>query len=562
MPTLYQDRVGISLYDAQFRTGQKAPIPESVTKDVVQSLLRFKSTCHDFGVQDTNVRIVATEATRQAINSEEYRSQIESATGWKVEMLPKEEEGRVGAMGVVSSFSTVKGLMMDLGGGSTQITWLIAESGEVEMSERGSVSMPYGAAALSRRLEEAQTLGGSKLTELRNEITMNLRDAVKEIQIPKEISDLSSSPGGLPLYLSGGGFRGWGFVLMSQHPVQPYPIPIINGFKTSTKNFYNTEMVKTAVSSSDNLFRVSERRASQVPAVALLVTCLLEALPAISTVHFAQGGVREGSLFSSFPPDIKHQHPLVTVTEPHRSKSASTFAEDIFKAMPSVDSKQIPSSITQPLLTAFAQAMFIHNDMNKDIQSASALRSTTTGVLASVHGADHEDRAMLAIMLCERWGGVGALAPGDEQFYRRLISLVGPEVTWWCSYFGRVGSLLGEIYPAGIVSQSKVTINSLWVEEHSDGKKGKRLKIKQMTTSNSHSAHRTAFEVQIDFGKDEAAMIQSIGVKKSIKQIEKIGKKKNWPEGQSGHKIALVVKSAAAGGIVNLKDDGMELEFV
>ena len=129
MPTIYQDRTGISLYDAQWSTGQKAAIPDSTISDVVRSLLRFKRTCKDFGVKDEHVRILATEATRQAINSEDYRAKIRSSTGWTVEMLPKEEEGRVGAMGVVSSFSTVKGLMMDLGGGSTQITWLIAERG-------------------------------------------------------------------------------------------------------------------------------------------------------------------------------------------------------------------------------------------------------------------------------------------------------------------------------------------------------------------------------------------------------------------------------------------------
>lgn len=539
MPTLYQDRVGISLYDAQWRTGEKAPIPESVTKDVVRSLLRFKSTCHDFGVLDSNVRIVATEATRQAINSEDYRGAIEKATGWKVEMLPKEEEGRVGAMGVVSSFSYVKGLMMDLGGGSTQITWLIAENGEVKMSERGSVSMPYGAAALSRRLHEAQNQGASKLEELRREITSNLQNAVKEIQIPKEITNLANTPEGLPLYLSGGGFRGWGFVLMSQHPIQPYPIPIINGFKATTSNFYNIDMVKSAVSGSDNLFRVSERRAAQVPAVALLVTCLLEALPTISTVHFAQGGVREGSIFSSLPPDIKHQHPLITVTLPHSSPSASKLVGYIFKAIPSGDTKSVPSCITNSLLTAFAYSMYIHNSMNKDIQSASALRSTTTGALASVHGADHEDRAMLAIMLCERWCGVGALAPGDESFYRRLMALVGPEVGWWCCYFGRIGAMLGEIYPAGVVSKSKVEMSARW------------------TTGDA----KQALEVDVDFGRDAEGTVQSIGVMKALKQVEKIGKKKNWPERKGGHKVLLNARSAGPGGTVDLEADGLELEF-
>jgi retrograde regulation protein 2 len=72
--------------------------------------------CADFQVPETNIKILATEATRTAINSEDYRRQIKDATGWEVDMLPKEIEGRVGAMGVASSFSEVEGLVMDLGG--------------------------------------------------------------------------------------------------------------------------------------------------------------------------------------------------------------------------------------------------------------------------------------------------------------------------------------------------------------------------------------------------------------------------------------------------------------
>ena len=66
----------------------------------------------------TNVRILATEATRNAVNSNEYRKQIKDATGWEVNLLTKEMEGRVGAMGVASGFGAegVEGLVMDLGG--------------------------------------------------------------------------------------------------------------------------------------------------------------------------------------------------------------------------------------------------------------------------------------------------------------------------------------------------------------------------------------------------------------------------------------------------------------
>jgi retrograde regulation protein 2 len=115
--------VGISLYDAQYSTGSKGPIPQDVIDEVITALRCFKVACEDFEVPEMNIRILATEATRTAANSDDYRRQIKEATGWEVDMLPKEVEGRVGAMGVASSFSEVEGLVMDLGGQSFVI-WL------------------------------------------------------------------------------------------------------------------------------------------------------------------------------------------------------------------------------------------------------------------------------------------------------------------------------------------------------------------------------------------------------------------------------------------------------
>jgi retrograde regulation protein 2 len=62
------------------------------------------------------VTILATEATRTALNSTEFRDAIQKATEWTVTLLTKEMEGRIGAMGVASSFREVEGLVMDLGG--------------------------------------------------------------------------------------------------------------------------------------------------------------------------------------------------------------------------------------------------------------------------------------------------------------------------------------------------------------------------------------------------------------------------------------------------------------
>ena len=546
MPTIYQDRVGISLYDAQWSTGTKQPIPASTIDAVIRALLRFKWTCAEYAVPESNIKILATEATRQAINSEDYRVAIKQATGWTVDMLPKEEEGRVGAMGVVSSFSTVKGLMMDLGGGSTQITWLVAERGVVRMSVAGSVSLPYGAAALMRRLGESQKIGGKALRDLKEEITSALKQAVEQIEIQRE---LLFNKEGLTLYLSGGGFRGWGFLLMSEHLVSPYPIPIINGFSTSILTFRDVSAAQSTAASDEDVFRVSERRAGQVPAVALLVGCMLDALPSISTVRFAQGGVREGYLYSMLSSEVKAEYPLVTGTTPFTTPSTPALLTLLHAAIPPT-----ACPIPHPLITSLAHTLYTHTTLNKDLKSAAALRSTTTGILAGIHGASHDERAALAVMLCERWGGLGDLPPGEAGFYQRLLRLLGAEWAWWCLFFGRVAGLVGAVFPSGVVRDpSSLSISTSWMDKSASedleagqfglpakqkqrdkgrSKKDKKHKKDKSSSSDESSKknNKQILKIVFDFGNDEDEHLRSDAVVKALRGVEKLGKKKNWPD--------------------------------
>ena len=85
-------------------------------ESVVSAFRGFRSTCLDFGVPAANITILATEATRTPPNSKEFLGEIKEKVGWEVGLLAKEEEGRVGAMGIASSFEEVDGLVMDLGG--------------------------------------------------------------------------------------------------------------------------------------------------------------------------------------------------------------------------------------------------------------------------------------------------------------------------------------------------------------------------------------------------------------------------------------------------------------
>ncbi|KAI4761783.1 Ppx-GppA-domain-containing protein [Aureobasidium sp. EXF-3400] len=516
LPTLYTSRVGISLYDAQYSsTGARIPISSDTINEVIDKLIHFKFTCADFMVPEENITVLATEATRTAINSEDFRGRIWKETGWEVQMLAKEDEGRVGALGVATSLGEVKGLVMDLGGGSTQLTWLIsdAETGEVRMPERGAVSMPFGAAALSRRLEEAEKKGGGAKKTLAKEIQQAITEAYQSLSIPKELQELAKRQGGYALYLSGGGFRGWGFVLMSKHKVSPYPISLINGFCASRRSFLDTDTVTQAASShldSDDdsaIFRISQRRATQVPAVAFLVTALSEALPHITEVRFCQGGVREGYLFSSLSPEIRKQSPVVVATSPFATPGSAHHASLLLSAMPTATLSSTGLSI--PLLQAFANLSPHYSSHPKDIRSAAALRAPTTGLLASCHGLSHHERACLSLLLCHRWGGPKDLSATDSPFFFSLQAVIPPQTAWCCKYLGTVAALIGAVYPSGR-GDEKMGLTAIW----DISKKGEKVMV--LKTSDKR-------------GKSLRGIVGE-----EMEKVEKVGKKKNWIGGKEG----------------------------
>ncbi|KAH6871415.1 Ppx/GppA phosphatase family-domain-containing protein [Thelonectria olida] len=538
LPTVHVYRVDISLYDAQFdpETGHKIPIPREIIDEIVAALNRFKIVCADLGVLRNNIHIVATEATRAALNSAEFIKEINSATGLSVDMLRKEDEGRIGALGVASGFSDIRGLMMDLGGGSTQITWIISQGGNVRISEKGSISFPYGAAALTKRLDDAKK-GKSKdeaekaLEKLRQEMITNFQDAYNTIKVPESLVEEAKTGGGFPLYLSGGGFRGWGYLLlyMSQAGQHPHPISIINGYTVDRKRFENTKAMEDVARNAHSVFRVSDRRRHQVPAVAFLVNVLSHAIPhGIRIAHFCQGGVREGLLFRELEPSIRAQDPLEVTTQRFAPESVQAISNLLMFSFPEPSkggTRRFPDAINSHVIRAFANLLYVHAIMDKELASTAAMYSTSAGLLASTRGVSHEDRARLALMLESRY--MGELPPREAQFKEALRRVITPEEVWWAAYLGRVGYLISRLYPSGKIDESKprVVLSSEWAWDL--GRKKQREGV-ELTISVQKVRH--------DPAKIKKALSDHVRI------VEKVGKKKNWVGGADGWGMKVKVK--------------------
>ncbi|KAK2629304.1 hypothetical protein QTJ16_000124 [Diplocarpon rosae] len=539
LPTLVSYRLDISLYSAQYdeKTGERIPIPDDIIDLIIAALMRFKVICRDLKVPEKHIRIIATEATRTAVNSVEYRKAIKEATGLVVEMLGKAEEGYVGALGVASGFSTVSGIVMDLGGGSTQITWMRSIDGKVEVSPKGSISFPYGAAALTKKLEDlrkgkSEEDGNAAVAGLREEMEENFRQAYDELEIPEDMVAKAKTQGGFPLYLSGGGFRGWGYLLlyMGQIHGRHYPISIINGYRASKEKFQDVETLKKVAREAKKIFRVSDRRRAQVPAVAFLVNVLTEALPhGIKEAHFCQGGVREGVLFRELPQDIRDDDPLEVATQSYGGKSADALSSLLLNSIPKASKKDggraFPESISKHVIHAFANVLYLHAPMSKEIASAAALYCTSSGLMASAHGVSHSDRALLGLMLEERYEG--ELPPREAEFKLSLQSILTPEEIWWTRYLGAVGLLISKIYPAGNFDgdEPRINVSSEWASGF--GKKGNKEGLR--------------LTLSIKKIKDDPMMLKE-ALHDHVENIHKVGKHKNWIGGAKGWGMSIDIK--------------------
>jgi exopolyphosphatase / guanosine-5'-triphosphate,3'-diphosphate pyrophosphatase len=146
------------------RTGRLAPEAIEATR---VALADYAAQIRDLGA--TRTRMVATSATRDAANADEFRSMVERTLGVTPEVVTGEEEAHLSFAGAVQGLPAdlaAPYLVVDIGGGSTEFVLGTAEPvsaisvdiGCVRMTERHLVDdppTPDQIAAAERDIEAA-----------------------------------------------------------------------------------------------------------------------------------------------------------------------------------------------------------------------------------------------------------------------------------------------------------------------------------------------------------------------------------------------------------------------
>jgi len=99
-------------------------LSKAAMKRVIEVLKEYKQIIERDFKDVCSVTITATSATRDAQNRAEFLNNIESATGWKTKILSGEQEAEYtykGALSVLSKYKAKEVLVLDIGGGSTEI---------------------------------------------------------------------------------------------------------------------------------------------------------------------------------------------------------------------------------------------------------------------------------------------------------------------------------------------------------------------------------------------------------------------------------------------------------
>ncbi|KAF5125626.1 Retrograde regulation protein 2 [Metarhizium anisopliae] len=457
---VYSSRVAISLFDALTPSDRGPIFPSETIKAVASALSGFRHIAVMHGVPQSQIMILATEAMRRAVNGGQLLEAIAAETdGLGVQILDPAVETLFGAVlgsrsGLVSVHNGA--LFLDLGGGSVQMTWVDTskDNYEIEAAMAGQ-SLPYGAAKLAKVLDgQSTTVQAEEICALQNGIAgiySNLCARFPALRAIKEAYDRGEDAS-VDVYMCGGGFRGYGSMLMHNDPISPYPIPSTHTYSVPGSQFKQpTKMRQVNDEYYGKIYGMSKRRRQQFPAIATVIESFIAVVPNIRRVTFCGGSNRQGVLFMKMPKDVRESNPLevlanVTKTEePLFNAILGLLSASIPEAQD--DLNNIPTIFSPGLGALFVRQIWSRAGHSSNSNSSSALHH---GIIRDPDcpGLTHLARALLALTACARWGN--DIGPSDEILWRGLKGVIEshhPDAMFWTLYIGAVANMLATLFP-------------------------------------------------------------------------------------------------------------------
>ncbi|WP_428409068.1 Ppx/GppA phosphatase family protein [Hyphococcus sp.] len=144
----------------------------------------------------THMRCIATQACRGAQNGPAFLETVSRETGLSFDIITTEEEARLAVAGCADLLDEAVGLVFDIGGGSTELSWVRRREGGVEIA--AWTSLPFGVVSI------AEKWGGREMSaETYAAVVGEVRAVIAQIGDPAGMKDIFEKDGAHLLGTSG-----------------------------------------------------------------------------------------------------------------------------------------------------------------------------------------------------------------------------------------------------------------------------------------------------------------------------------------------------------------------
>jgi len=171
------------------RTGHLAPGAIERTRE---TLAGYTAELREAGAE--RVRMVATSASRDAANADDFRAMVLDTLGAEPEVITGDEEARLSFAGAVRGLDAPGPyLVVDIGGGSTEFVtgsgWSVAEGGDGGSEVEHAVSVDIGCVRMTERHLPDDPPGAVAVAAARADITA---------QVDRALTAVHANPGDGP----------------------------------------------------------------------------------------------------------------------------------------------------------------------------------------------------------------------------------------------------------------------------------------------------------------------------------------------------------------------------
>ena len=256
--------------------GEEQTIKPDRMARAVKTMQMFRSLCD--ALHPEEVITVATEAVRRAANQQEFLEKIKKETGFSIRVLSGEEEAHYDYLGIIFSMDIDHGLMMDLGGGSTELIRL--EKGEA----RNAISLPFGSINVSQQYQLHDTVQDEQMSAL-NSMLLNTYRSVPWLADQKH----------LLLVGVGGTFRNLGKIDRRR---KSYPLELSHNYRMRANDVFeiHNEVSSRNLKQRRAIKGLSRDRADIFVGATAVISQLVE-FCGIEEVAISGYGLREGIIY-------------------------------------------------------------------------------------------------------------------------------------------------------------------------------------------------------------------------------------------------------------------------